>query len=234
MINPSFHLFQLQKIDLKIDALNKRLSEINRIRNDNSARKLIEQTIASVSGKLNEHNQAYIIIDEKVRTKKLKIEQSESSLYGGSIKNPKELQDLQAEIKSLKQSLSSLEDDQLTKMMDQEATEKELSKVQSTLKEFDAQLEIQFSSLFSEEDGKKVELDRLEQERKAVLEQVNPDNLTIYQGLRKSKNGIALATIEDGCCTVCGSTLTPADCQTAKSPLKMAYCSSCSRILYAG
>lgn len=234
MINPSFHLFQLQKIDLKIDVINKRLDEINRIRNDNSARKLIEQSVNEINSKLIVQTKDYHNIEDKVQAKKLKIEQSESSLYSGTIKNPKELQDLQAEIRSLKTALSALEDDQLVKMMDQETTEKELSIAQTTLREFDAQLEIQYASLFTEEDIKKIELEKLMQERKAVLEQINPENLVIYQGLRKSKNGIALATIEDGCCTVCGSTLTPAECQAAKSPLRMAYCTSCGRILYAG
>jgi predicted nucleic acid-binding Zn-ribbon protein len=234
VINPSFHLFQLQKIDLKVDSLNKRLSEIDRIRNDNSARKIIEQSLSSFSEVNKNQKRSYAEIEDRVKTKKLKIEQSESSLYGGSIKNPKELQDLQSEIKSLKQSLASLEDEQLQKLMDQEATEKEISVVQKTLQDFDTQLQIQFSSLFAEEDTKKVELEKLMQEHKAVLDQINPENLTIYQALRKLKNGIALSTIEDGCCAVCGSTLTPADCQTAKSPIHMATCSSCGRILYAG
>jgi uncharacterized protein len=234
VINPSFHLYQLQKIDLKIDAITKRLSEIDRIRNDNSTRKVIEESFAGFKKLLREQKMAYAEIEEKVQSKKIKIDQSEASLYGGTIKNPKELQDLQAEIRSLKQSKSNLEDEQLQQLMTLESTEKDCSDVEKSLSDFDAQLEIQYATLFAEEAVKKTELEKIMQERKAILDQIIPDNLLIYQSLRKTKNGIALSTIEEGCCAVCGSTLTPADCQTAKSPLKMATCSSCGRILYAG
>jgi uncharacterized protein len=234
MINSSFHLYQLQKIDLKIDSITRRLNEIARIRNDNSAHKTIEQSLLSVNNLLTEQNHIYNELEDKIRSKKLKIEQSESSLYGGLVKNPKELQDLQSEIKSLKTSLSSLEDDQLQIMIIQESLDRELETVRVSMKELESQLEIQYSSLFTEEAEKKIELEKIHQERKAILEQINSENLDHYQSLRKTKNGIALATIEDGCCAVCGSTLTPAECQQAKSPNRMATCASCGRILYAG
>lgn len=234
MINPSFHLYQLQKIDLKIDVLSKRIEEIERIRSDNSSRTAIIQSLSAKTETLTSQKNAYTDIDNKVNAKKLKIEQSEASLYGGTIKNPKELQDLQAEIRSLKQAQAALEDEELQTMLDMESSEKEIGVIEKTLEDVDSQLKQQYSVLFSEESEKKTEIDRLNQERKAVLDQINPENLSLYQSLRKNKKGIALATIEDGCCTVCGSTLTPADCQTAKSPTKMATCSSCGRILYAG
>jgi uncharacterized protein len=232
--NPSFHLFQLQKIDSRIDALTKRLNEIDRIRNDNSSRQIIEKSLLEINDKYSLQKRDYGALEERVQKKKLKIEQSESSLYGGLVKNPKELQDLQTEIKLLKQTVSTLEDEQIQALVDLETTETQINSVESMLRDFDAKLVIEFSSLFSEEAEKKVEQERLLQEKKAVLDQVNPEFMITYQALRKSKNGIAVAAIEDGSCNVCGSTLTPADCQTAKSPSHMATCSSCGRILYAG
>ncbi|MBA4384243.1 MAG: hypothetical protein C0410_05875 [Anaerolinea sp.] len=234
MTNPSFHLFQLQKIDSRIDALIKRLNEIDRMRNDNSFRMEIDKSLASINATYSEQKKNYDVIEEKVHAKRLKIEQSESSLYGGLVKNPKELQDLQTEIKLLKQSLATLEDDQLQQLVDMETTEAQLNKIEYSLKEFDAKLAVELSAFFTEEAEKKLEKEKLLQERKAVLDQVNPEFLSTYQVLRKSKNGIAVAAIEEGSCQVCGSTLTPSDCQTAKSPSHMATCSSCGRILYAG
>lgn len=234
MTNPSFHLFQLQKIDTRIDALSKRLNEIERIRNDNSARMEIEKSLSSANSTHAQQKKNYDSIEEKVHAKKLKIEQSESSLYGGLVKNPKELQDLQTEIKLLKQSVSTLEDDQLQQLVEMETTELQITEVEKSLKEFNEKLELEFSSMFAEEKDKKIEKEKLLQERKAVLDQVNPEFLSTYLTLRKTKNGIAVAAIEDGSCSVCGSTLTPADCQTAKSQTNMATCSSCARILYAG
>jgi predicted nucleic acid-binding Zn-ribbon protein len=234
MTNPSFHLFQLQKIDTRLDVLTRRLHEIDRIRNDNSSRIEIEKSLEASNGDYTMQKKNYDAIEEKVRTKKLKIEQSESSLYGGLVKNPKELQDLQTEIIFLKHSVSSLEDEQLEQMVEMEATEMQIAKIEDVLKAFDAKIAVEFSALFAEEANKKIEKEKLLEERKVVIGQVNPEFEITYQALRKTKNGIAVAAIEEGSCQVCGSTLTPAECQTAKSPSYMATCSSCGRILYAG
>lgn len=40
--------------------------------------------------------------EAEAEAQKIKIEQTEASLYGGSVHNPKELQDLQREVASLK------------------------------------------------------------------------------------------------------------------------------------
>ncbi len=217
-----------------MDVLQKRKTEINRIKNDNSIRKQIENDVSDKESSYKKSLTSLQILEEKANTKKLKIEQSESSLYGGAVKNPKELQDLQAEIKSLKNSVMIIEEEQIQNMIDLECKETELSEIKAKLSDFDKELSIQFSALFAEEKTINSELEKILQEQKAIGEQISPENLTLYQSLRKMKNGIAVSGIEDGCCSVCGSTLTPADCQLAKSPLQMATCASCGRILYAG
>jgi uncharacterized protein len=232
--NSSFHLFQLQKIDLQIDSLNKRMSEIEAIRNDNSMRQKIESELNNKKATYSLDQKKYKDIEERVLVKKLKMEQSEASLYGGTIKNPKELQDLQAEIKSLKQSISILEDEQLQQLMTLESSEKNKDNIEQELQVFDVQLEKEFSSLFSEESEKKILLEKLSHERKAILDQISAEDLMLYQSLRKNKKGIAVALIEDSTCAACGSTLTPADCQAAKSSIRVVFCSSCGRIIYAG
>jgi len=234
VVNPSFHLYQLQKIDLRVDTLSKRLMEIDKIRKDNSARRLLEHN-------LNEKNELFLTIkneyagiEDKIQSKKLKIEQSESSLYSGSIKNPKELQDLQTEISSLKQSILALEDVQLNKLIDLENAENDKNSSEIEIKQLDIKLAQDFSTLFAEESSDKSELEKLNHERKMILDQINPNFVSLYQELRISKKGIAISMIEDCCCSVCGSSLTPAEYQNAKSPQQMSTCPSCGRILYAG
>ena len=58
-----------------------------------------------------------------VNKQKVKIEQSEASLYSGNVTNPKELQDLQNEAAALKRYLVTLEDRQLEAMLEVETAE---------------------------------------------------------------------------------------------------------------
>jgi predicted nucleic acid-binding Zn-ribbon protein len=234
LINPSFHLYQLQKIDLKVDALKVRLADITAIRKNNSSTQKAEEKRNLSKTYFELSLSSLKITEDKVRAKKLKSEQSESSLYSGTIKNPKELQDLQSEIQSLKSAISSFEETQLSQMIDLEEKEKTLhvadSELQAAVKEFESVL----STLVMEESKISIDLERLQQERNAVIEQITPVNYQVYLDLRKTKKGIAITLIEDGSCSTCGTTLTPSDCQNAKSPLNMVNCQSCGRILYAG
>jgi predicted nucleic acid-binding Zn-ribbon protein len=66
-----------------------------------------------------------------------------------------------------------------------------------------------------------------------MVSQVGDDLLSLYDALRSKKKGIAVSKIEDQMCSVCGSTLTPAECQSAKSRIDIISCPTCGRILYA-
>ncbi|MCX6054581.1 MAG: hypothetical protein NTZ74_06670 [Chloroflexi bacterium] len=234
MVNSSFHLFQLQKIDNNIDAVSKNIIDIEYKKKDDSVLIALENEFKQQRKLLETAQLSYNEIAEKIRTKKNKIEQSESSLYSGKIKNPKELQDLQVEIQSLKQSIMNLEEIQLQQLMKFEENENEVNDAQQRLLKEKLNSEQLKIILSTDEIQQKKDLERLFQEKKALLDQVTANNLIIYNGLRKTKNGIAVTVIEDGCCQTCGNTLTPSDCQTAKSPTLMASCNSCGRILYAG
>ena len=52
-----------------------------------------------------------------------KLQQAEASLYGGTVRNPKELQDLQAEVASLKKHLITLDADEIAWMEKLEAAD---------------------------------------------------------------------------------------------------------------
>ncbi|HQF62949.1 MAG TPA: hypothetical protein PLT26_10645 [Anaerolineaceae bacterium] len=173
-------------------------------------------------------------MEEITRAKRIKIEQSEAALYGGSVRSPKELQDLQTEVASLKKHLATLEDQQLEKMMQLEAAEAQQAEAQRAFDELDEQLISEYASLNGEKSQLERQRERLNAERTVISGQISAENLEVYQRLRQQKKGQAVVPIEDESCGVCGATLTPAECQAAKSPLKIIFCSACGRILYAG
>jgi predicted nucleic acid-binding Zn-ribbon protein len=164
----------------------------------------------------------------------MKIEQDESSLYSGKMHNPKELQDLQKEVASLKRFLTTLEDRQLEIMIQVEEAEgvsnvakADLDKVQARMVEQNAQFTAEKSKLLKDKD-------RLEVERQAAYNALSSQEQDLYNQLRKSRRGIAVTRIVDRTCTACGSTLTPALVQAANSPSQIVRCPSCNRILYPG
>lgn len=228
------NLYRLQQIDSQLDAINLKLLSINKellnITLIESAQLLVTQA--------NEHNKSLQKQLREAENKsfdtRIKIEVNEASLYGGKIHNPKELQELQIEIASLKKYLISLEDKQLEVMMEVEESEEKLMWANEGLLEAQ-KIMIERNASFEGERTKLLnQNERLESERKATLPTIPPLDLELYEQLRKSRNGVAVGIISSRACSACGTTLTAALIQATQTTGQIVRCPTCSRILYPG
>jgi predicted nucleic acid-binding Zn-ribbon protein len=233
-MNQAFQLYQLQKIDSQLDVIENRLNEISKILDADETLKLAEAAVQQKQQELHKEKLSMQRIDDKVQAQKIKIETSSVALYGGKIQNPKELQDLQSEISSLKKHLAVLEDQELEAMLSYDQLELDLKKAQENQKNAQAEVAEKQSKLLGEQFQLSKTKEKLLAERAAAVPSILPENLEMYLKLRKTKRGVAVASVSDEACTGCGSNLTPAEWQAARSPRQVAYCSSCGRILYAG
>lgn len=171
--------------------------------------------------------------EQEVEKQRLKIQQVEASLYGGLVHNPKELQDLQRDVASLKRHLETLEERQLEAMEAAENAESELQEATAGLDRVKADRGEQFRDLTEESAVLNRDLERFSSERHAVVQNMADQMLHVYEQLRKQRRGIAVTTISDSACSACGTTLTASQQQSARSTSQLFYCPSCGRILYA-
>lgn len=233
-MNPAFHLFRLQLIDSQIDQVVASLHEIERLL---SADEAVNQSQAEAEAASDFTRQAQSNLKQiefSVHEVQIKIGQSEAALYSGRIRNPKELQDLQKEIAINKSRLSTLEDQQLEAMMAVEEGESREQSAQTALSQARASFAERSASWLGQKEQLDRTLERLRTERSTALSLPTKESLQIYELLRKRKSGIAVATIKDGSCSVCGTTIRPSELQSARAAQDLVYCSSCGRILYAG
>ena len=156
-------LYQLQQIDLNIIKNKKRLNEIEAILADNSAISQAQAQVESVKEIMAPLRVKLKNFELEIQTNTNKSKASEDRLYSGSVKNPKELQDLQQEIDSLKKRNGDLEDSMLELMMEIEEVEGELATAESTLDETNNTFAEQNSELMAEKS-------QLESENKNLLE----------------------------------------------------------------
>ena len=166
------------------------------------------------------------------RVRHIKIEQTQSSLYGAKSHSPKELQDLQNDLASLKRHLVVLEDRQIEAMMASETAEADLQSAQAKLLVGQGGQAEKSKGLRLEQGTLKNDLERFFVERNAVAGAIPPTELALYDQLRQQRRGIAVAVIGDNSCGACGSTLSLAQIQSARSSGQMTLCPSCGRILY--
>lgn len=230
-----FKLFRLQQIDNQLDRTRARLHEIEvALSEDEALRQAWEQSSAAEQ-RLQSERKALRHAEENVRDQRVKIEQTEATLYGGKVRNPKELQDLQNEIAALKRYLAVLEDRQLEAML---AEEEALAMHQSATSELERVQVVstaQHQSLFDEQARLQKDLERTSGERQAAASSIPEADMLLYEKLRQTRRGIAVAKVTpDRACSACGSTLNAVLMDAARNPNQISRCDTCGRILYVG
>ncbi len=233
-MSASLGLFRLQKVDSQISRIEAKLTKIREtLENDAELRAAMEQVKAA---EVEQHNAEHARrrSEAEAHEQQIKIQQIESSLYGGNVRNPKELQDLQADIVSLKKHLATLEDRELEAMSKAETAEAALMESREKLKQIQARLGDEHRKLIAEQESLSRDLESLQVERHAATETIAAEMLATYENLRQQRRGVAVAEISDNACGACGTTLTAALQQNARHTAQLVHCPSCGRILYAG
>ena len=227
-----FKLFRLQQIDSQIDKSKARLREIEIELQEDSELRQANQRLEQARQLMHTIEKALQKAEADVLAQRIKIEQTEAALYGGKVRNPKELQDLQHESAALKRYQSTLEDRQLEIMLTMEEAEAELHSAASNQQTAQSNYSDKNASLLEEQAALLRDIDRDENERHAAIEGIPQTDLQIYQQLRQQRRGIAVAKVVDRTCSACGSTLNTGLLSAAHSPTQLTHCDTCGRILY--
>jgi uncharacterized protein len=226
-------LYRLQQVDSQIDQIRARLETIQQTLDNDIEVRTAQEGFAAAERKYRDAERVLKLSEAEVEKQHIKIEQTEASLYGGRVHNPKELQDLQKDVASLKRYLETLEERELEAMITVENTEKDLQSAKANLERVQSNLKEQNRDLTQESETLRKDLERLNSERRAVVTDIANQTLDIYDQLRKQKRGIAITTVTDSSCQACGTTLTPSQKQNARSTSQLFHCPTCGRILYA-
>ena len=233
-MSQSSNLYRLQQIDSPIDQSRARIKDIEVQLSSNEILSQAQEHAKSTEQSLEDARKSLRKAEEVVQDQRVKINQAESVLYGGKVHNPKELQDLENDVAALKRYLSVLEDRQLETMLALEDVEGEYKQANVALEEARAHTAEQQAGLKGEFSLLQKTIERLEIERQAAATAVNPADLSLYEQLRQTRRGLAVAKVSSQACGACGSLLTPALVQAANSSTQLIRCTSCGRILYVG
>ena len=228
------NLFRLQTLDSQIDSHQLRLSDIeNRLRLHPAVdRARAEETAAN--DLRDSARKALRRAEEETRHQQQRIADSEKTLYSGSVRNPKELQELQEEVASLRRFHAVLEERQLQAMMRSEEAEQAASAARGVREEREREREREEQDLRADQTRQQSALETLNVQREAALSAVSAEDLETYNAARKTKRGLAVVRLEGGSCSGCGVTPAKARIDLARSGQEIVLCGNCGRILYLG
>lgn len=164
---------------------------------------------------------------------KSKIAPAEEKLYGGTIKNPKELRDLQADIDQLKRHLSTIEDRDLEALGAVEAAEEAHRAAVAEMAALTGAWEAEQTDLQERSGRLAEEITALEAQRKEGAAGIDPEILRTYDHVRRAHNGRGIAKLDRNLCLGCRISLPVNLVNKARVGSALVQCPNCERILYA-
>ncbi len=224
-------LLSLQDIDLELDKEIARLSEIEEALGESEeltqARATSEEKTAAVHALRVEQKDLELSADE-VRNKAAEIEKK---LYSGAVKNPKELQDLDADLKSLREETKRREEKVLGVLVQLEDVEAELATATESLNAIEGEWRSGQDSMLEEKGRLEPEVERLRVLREQEATHFERSLIKLYDLLRERRGGRAVARVERGMCQGCRISLPMSIIQRARTANGVVQCVSCERIL---
>jgi len=226
-------LFRLQGIDTELDGHRTRLKAIETALSDSPEVRAAQTKMVDAQAQFGAARAAAQSLEHDNQAIGEKISQAEARLYSGQVTNPKELQDLEKDLASLRRRRQAIEEQQLEALIKSETAEGRLVATQTELQRTETESAKTNGHLAEEHATLKARVARLESEREATAAPIPPEDQEMYQRLRQSKNGRAVSQLEDGICSTCGVAPSSSRTQVARQGNELVLCSNCGRILYA-
>lgn len=224
-------LYRVQEIELSIINKRKRIKEIDVQLDDNavvqdakSQRDETQTNLDTVLSKIKD-------LEHQIESIASKQKATESRLYSGNVKNPKELQDMQNEIESLTRRRAQLDDQLLEIMVERDEATDLLQLAEEEYQEVVEKWEAEHTDLLKEKEQLITESDSLMHNRKEALKAVQPDAMKEYNSLRTAKANRPVASLENKSCTVCGIEQNGAIISAVNKDDNLVKCQNCGRIL---
>ena len=160
------------------------------------------------------------------------LQKVESRLYSGAVTSPREFSATEEERDFITREQRDAEDQLLDLMVEIEEGQAAQGSAQDTLAGLEAQRPVERAEQIKAEERLTAELAGLGQDRGQMVPLLTTQMISLYDSLRKSRDGRAVAKVERGMCQGCRLSLSTMELQRTRAGPGIVQCSSCHRILY--
>lgn len=224
-------LAALQDLDLALDERRPALRGIDLRLAENGALYEARAAVHDSEAALRDLDTRQREADRLVQEAKTRLDAEDRRLYSGAISSPKELAALQHEVETMRQQAKEREDMLLALMAEAEDAGARQAAAQNRFRQLQADRASEVTAL----QERRTEIERamadLESRRSALAARIPTETLSLYDGLRRRRQGRAVARIERGACGGCRIALPIATATRARQGATLIQCPSCERIL---
>jgi predicted nucleic acid-binding Zn-ribbon protein len=223
-------LYKLQQLDLELQKKQQELNEVENQLSDNKALVIAESKLVSQKEQLEDARKKQKSAEWELEDLQEKVRKIENKLYSGTTKDPKELVNLEKEVKGLKNQIRTKEDALLGLMSQVEEMETKVKTTAEELERLKREWEKRQETFRPRKSEIEVVIAKLGRDRNGLAQQIDSEAFNIYERIRLTK-GQAVVKVEMGKCQGCHITVPTSQWQKAKAG-DLIQCNSCSRILY--
>jgi len=227
-------LFALQEIDLKRDTHRALIADIESRLGETQELIAAREHLVTATSEVERLRRQQRDLEDATSDLDARIQPLEAKLYSGSVRNPKELSDLQKEVELLKARRGKLDDEELSLLDTLEAANGAFAEARADLERVEAEWQQDQEDLRAAKTRAEHESALLAGERGLRTQGMDAPSLGLYENLRRTKQGRGVARVERGSCQGCRLTLPTHLVQRLRSDYNLVQCPSCERILVAG
>jgi predicted nucleic acid-binding Zn-ribbon protein len=227
-------LYQLQRVGIEHGEKSAQLAEVETRLGETEDLKQARQAAAEMEAGLGQLRKQTRELELEVGGLDDKLKKNQDRLYGGQVRNPKELKSLEEEAAALRRHRSELEDRELELMIATEKTEAELAERQARLRQIEQTWRTDQDALQIEKDQLVQRLSELNEQQPVMRAQIGKADLALYDGLQGKLGGNGIALVKGGICQVCGVDVPVTVARAAERGQGFNYCPICNRLLYGG
>lgn len=145
-----------------------------------------------------------------------------------------EYQALTHEIERFTKDISAIEDEELEIMEGFEVAKAKLARAGEVAGALKAAIQAQLATIDSKADSLEKAKSEITTEREGLVADVDPEVLSVYDRLMKSKGNGAVVALQHDNCTGCHMKVTTQTSHRVKAGRDICHCENCGRILYWG
>lgn len=230
-MNQAQAMYRLQQTELTIMRAQKRIDEIQEALENNEAMQQARKQLEAADSILKPLRAQQRDLDHQIQSTLDKRKATEERLYSGSVKNPKELNDMQQEIESLGRWHKELEDRLLETMLQVDDAQEAYDAAATNLEAVQAEVEEKQSELIEEKKALQADIEAQKEIQTSILPLIHDENKRRYNKLKPRKANQPVSLLNGSTCTVCGVAQIDSVVQKVRRGDEIITCKNCGRIL---
>jgi predicted nucleic acid-binding Zn-ribbon protein len=224
-------VYQLQVADLERADVARRLQEAEKGLGETEELRRTRDNLQRQEARLSRLRTQIRDLELELSSLTARITATEQRLYGGDVRNPKELASLEADLGHLRGRRERLEDSILMALTDSDESEVRLKQTQEEWQALHHAWEDDQARLRAAVASLRAQLARLD-ERIAGLRGALPASLLeLYDDTRRKKGGRGIAAVRAGLCEGCRVAVPTSVVQQLRRGDETVRCGSCGRVL---